>query len=932
MNIFPGVWAVLLAMAQLGGAAEVTEKFSTTDATGFVPGWEAQSLDWEVQYNALHFRGGGERALAYPTNLAVGADVSAEVTVQVERRATPASWAVAALVIQLDEKNYWHLALCEAPAENGNRHFVELGECLDGHWLSHVQGENRLKQTANEGGAFAWEFGRAYRLRVELKAGGISGTISDDAGKICARLGYAFDRRAVTAGAPALAAPCFAARFTDFRAQVEQPVPQASVVAKSFPKYDAPGAADVRAAATGFFRTEKIGDRWWLVDPNGRGFYWVGTDHVSYHGHGCEQLGYAPYGRVAQQKYGSETNWAAAMLRRMKAWGFNTLTAGNSASLRHQGLPHIEFLSLGSSFAGRDDICPRTTWTGFPNVFSPDWARHCDLLARRLCAPNADDPWLLGYFLDNELEWLGKTWKPEGLFPEAWKKPAAHTGKQAWLALLQRELGGIEKFNAEYETTFADFAALAADVTPRPARGELGARLARAWARLVAEKYFAVASAAVRRHDPHHMVFGCRFAGSAPDIWDIAGKYSDVVTVNIYPFLDVERGVPEKEFTKVCDWQRQTGRPLAVTEWSCPALDAGLPSRHGAGMRVDTQEQRAKCFAHYQDFLFRLPFMVGSSYFMWLDEPALGISASFPEDSNYGLISEQDEPYPLITAAATKVNTDVYARHSAGGFVPLKIAEPIVPEAWKKNLAARAMLAGGNEPQVTLLPQQITMTLGRLTLSGPQGGHAWQLALDGKPIANLFPTLHQQVGEKNSWTHPQSARITDIRENALMTVIAMEFAFGGELPARATMRYWLPKNGEWLASEGVSVVNTSAQPWRLGALFHYCSPLTTGDAAQIVPLCDVPDYYQSLAGWSDPAQHRAVTCWLPAGSKLKGFFWKDGPTSFHSDMREPAEVLLAPGATWKASPTPLLWFAVPDASRAASAAAARRCAKQAGLE
>jgi hypothetical protein len=31
-----------------------------------------------------------------------------------------------------------------------------------------------------------------------------------------------------------------------------------------------------------------------------------------------------------------------------------------------------------------------------------------------------------------------------------------------------------------------------------------------------------------------------------------------------------------------------------------------------------------------------LPFLIGYDYFMWVDEPASGISTSFPEDSNYG--------------------------------------------------------------------------------------------------------------------------------------------------------------------------------------------------------------------------------------------------------------------------------------------------------
>ncbi|MCX7008002.1 MAG: hypothetical protein NTY53_12275 [Kiritimatiellaeota bacterium] len=901
-----------LCLGMVFTASALEENFSKVDASGFVPGWETQSIDWAVGQNALLYRGGQEHSLALPTALAAGAEVTAEVGVQIEKRVSATGWALAALTIRLNEKNYWHLALCEAPPEQNHRHFFELSESLDGHWLAHAAPETRLTPTPGHAGT--WDFGRVYRLRLTLNASGIAGTVTDDTGKICAQLGYKFDRRAVTAGAPALAAAGLAARFTAFSATTAQLLPAASQTAPVFPRYDAAGSDVARGDATGFFHAEKSRGRWWLIDPNGHGFYWVGADHASYHGHWCEKLGYAPYGRVAQQKYGSETNWAAETLRRMQAWGFNTLAAGNSPALRHQGLPHIEFLSLGSSFAGRDDICPLTTWTGFPNVFSPDWARHCDLVARRACAPNAKDPWLLGYFFDNELEWLGKTWKPDGLFPEVWKKPADHTGKQAWIALLQKETT-IAKFNAEFGTTFADFAALAADVKPRPAHGELGEALAQTWARLVAEKYFSVCAAAIRRHDPNHMLFGCRFAGSAPDVWDIAGKYCDVVTVNIYPFIDVERGVPEKEFTKVRDWQQK------VTEWSFPALDAGLPSRHGAGMRVDTQEQRAKCFAHYQDFLFRLPYVVGSSYFMWLDEPALGISSTFPEDSNYGLINGNDEPYPLITAAAAKLNAEVYQRHHAGGFEPVHLAEPVIPKTWSWKLKDAAAV-----------PAQLKLTAGRLTLEGPRGGHAWQLALEGKPIANLFPVVHQQSDEQNQWTHPQAARITGIRANALMTAVEMEFIFGGAQTARAVMRYWIPKNGEWFASEGVSVMNTSAQPWRLGALFHYCAPVVTGDPAKIEPLCDAPEYYQALAGWADHTQNRAVGCWAPRGGKLTGFFWKDAPTAFHSDMREPADVLLQPGATWQASPEPLLWFAVPDASQASSAVAARRAAEQAGLQ
>lgn len=86
---------------------------------------------------------------------------------------------------------------------------------------------------------------------------------------------------------------------------------------------------------------------------------------------------------------------------------------------------------------------------------------------------------------------------------------------------------------------------------------------------------------------------------------------------------------------------------------------------------MDTQAQRTQCFNHFQSVLFALPFMVGSSWFMYIDEPAQGISKTFPEDSNYGLIDVNDEPYPELTAAATRLNSQVYAMHAKGEMPPL---------------------------------------------------------------------------------------------------------------------------------------------------------------------------------------------------------------------------------------------------------------------
>ena len=104
-------------------------------------------------------------------------------------------------------------------------------------------------------------------------------------------------------------------------------------------------------------------------------------------------------------------------------------------------------------------------------------------------------------------------------------------------------------------------------------------------------------------------------------------------------------------------------KPTIITEWSFPALDSGLPCTKGAGQRFHTQAERSRATDIYARTLLSMPFMIGYDYFMWVDEPALGISTPFPENTNYGMINEDGVPYPgMVKVFKAIQNTPAKAR------------------------------------------------------------------------------------------------------------------------------------------------------------------------------------------------------------------------------------------------------------------------------
>lgn len=407
------------------------------------------------------------------------------------------------------------------------------------------------------------------------------------------------------------------------------------------------GWTKIRHAPTGFFFPQKISGRWWLIDPLGNVFLSKGINHITFKGDFAQKLRYSPYGRAAEGKYQTAEKWAEATVKRLQDWGFNTVGAWSSRETFSQGIPYTVILDLAAS-AGAD-------WVkgSFPDVFSSRFEELVLARARTSCSHRSSDPFLIGYFTDNELRW-GADWRSRETLMEGFLSlPPDAAGKIALVDFLLERYRSAEKVSKAWQISARNRAALleVRQVFQKTIAFQVDTK---DFLRVVAERYFAVCNRAIRLADPNHLNLGCRFAGYAPqEVLEGCAAHVDVISFNSYG------PVPPREIIERI--HRITARPVMLTEFSFKAMDSGLPNTRGAAKPVATQRDRAEGFERYVGALAAIPVVVGYHWFQYTDQPAEGRFDG--ENSNYGVVDSEDNPWRVLVRKMTEVNEGIELRH-----------------------------------------------------------------------------------------------------------------------------------------------------------------------------------------------------------------------------------------------------------------------------
>ncbi|MCL2742534.1 MAG: beta-galactosidase [Planctomycetaceae bacterium] len=428
---------------------------------------------------------------------------------------------------------------------------------------------------------------------------------------------------------------------------------------------------------TGQFRVEKIDGVWWFIDPEGCLFWSHGTDCVitgnavtpitdrEFYFEGlppkddpvfkaCYGTGnWAPHnyyeGRGTYvtfnftranliRKYGSDWQNIHAKLahQRLKSWGMNTIANWSDRSIYElRKTPYTATINSG----GKRIEGSGGYWGKFFDTFSKEFEETVDRNVKNTAAYSADDPWCLGYFVDNEISWGGERSLAVGTITS----PADQPAKIVFVNDLKEKYGDIKKLNAVWGTAHADWNALLAS-TNKPDETKAKEDLD-FFHRKVAEKYFSTIHAAIKKYAPKKMYFGCRFAWGNETAIRVSANYCDVISFNKYQRTLTEFKLPEG-----------IDKPVIIGEFHFGALDRGM--FHTGLVPTESQEKRAEAYYEYVASALRNPLIIGTHWFQYGDQATTGRGDG--ENYQIGLLNVCDTPYPETISAVRKVGYNLY--------------------------------------------------------------------------------------------------------------------------------------------------------------------------------------------------------------------------------------------------------------------------------
>jgi agarase len=427
--------------------------------------------------------------------------------------------------------------------------------------------------------------------------------------------------------------------------------------------------------ATGYFSIGHKHGQSFFVTPTGEPFFSTGIDHVSSDPDTDQSTGQCPYCETIQSEYPSTAVWATATVAQLRSWGFNSLGAFSDDSTFASQMPYSVQLGMASG----DD------W------FAPSFVTNADEVAATQVAPLANDPNLIGWYTDSELDWGPNGSDLETQLYHYLALPAGSPG----LAVAQQYVGNPNGF------VYA-----------------------------LATRYFQVTTAAIRMYDTHHLILGVKAEGQEiqPQLLEAASPYVDVFSIDDYQLMPGFAQIIDQIWPQYLpvtatfnNFEKYVKRPIMVAEYSFIATTPRTPDTvPGVYAVYPNQLARAAAYTDYIAPLYEhAPWVVGDEWFEYVDEPQGGRFDG--ENNNFGVVDVENQPYqdlvnqmeimhsiapdridqtgPSCDSWADTPTGVTCTAYLAKGTYPLSIFSTTLPDAAQGTSYSNYVIAMGGKPR-----------------------------------------------------------------------------------------------------------------------------------------------------------------------------------------------------------------------------------------
>ena len=395
------------------------------------------------------------------------------------------------------------------------------------------------------------------------------------------------------------------------------------------------GYLQKQMTGTGFFRIEKVDNRWWFVDPDGYLFLSHGVDCVNPGGGGNtrdldkregmfkelppEQFRQSNRNRESASfgawnlfrrfgnNYREQANEMA--IKRMDAWGLNTIANWSGAAVYGLNKKAHTLQLRGLAMDGN--------LMGLADVYVADFAAKMDESMKTYLPENKNNPWIVGYFVGNEPSWLGQEARLCDLILEGEERPI----KTELQKFLKDENTPERKKQFIYKTF---------------------------------NIFLQTVKSTMKRYDPNHLNLGIRFGNLNEldeELMDICRNAFDVLSFNCYD-LKPDQAMMDRAL-------RLTGKPMIIGEYHFGTVDRGMAQ---SLWQVNSQQERGVAYRYYTEQAYAHPGMIGTAYFQWCDQDLLGRGDG--ENYNCGYIDVTDCPHKYQVEATMETARRLYSVHS----------------------------------------------------------------------------------------------------------------------------------------------------------------------------------------------------------------------------------------------------------------------------